>query len=92
MAKATREFQVFVKPVGSICNLDCHYCYYLKKEQLYPKGESFRMPDDILEEYIVQHIDPFFLAWGGADRPWAGLFSQGCGAPAQASASEPAHR
>ena len=59
MTKASRDFQVFAKPTGSICNLDCHYCYYLKKEHLYPKGEIFRMPDDILEEYIVQHIDAY---------------------------------
>jgi uncharacterized protein len=57
MVKASREFQVFAKPIGSICNLDCHYCYYLKKEYLYPSGESFHMPNEILEEYIVQHID-----------------------------------
>jgi uncharacterized protein len=51
-----REFQVFAKPAGAICNMSCHYCYYLEKEQLYPKGEPFHMPDDLLEEYIVQHI------------------------------------
>ena len=56
MVKASREFQVFVKPISSICNLDCHYCYYLKKKNLYPKDESFRMPDSILEEYIIQHL------------------------------------
>ena len=56
MAKASREFQVFAKPAGSLCNLGCHYCYYLKKEHLYPKGEVFRMLDDILEDYIIQHI------------------------------------
>jgi uncharacterized protein len=56
MVKASHEFQVFAKPIGSICNLECHYCYYLKKEHLYPKGESFRMPDDVLEAYIIQHI------------------------------------
>src|SRR4030043_876420 len=56
MVKASYEFQVFAKPVGSICNLDCHYCYYLNKKDLYPKSESFRMPDSILEEYIIQHI------------------------------------
>jgi hypothetical protein len=54
--KASREFQIFAKPVGAICNLDCHYCYYLQKELLYPQTESFRMPDDLLEEYIVQQI------------------------------------
>ncbi len=56
MVKASREFQVFVKPMGSVCNLNCHYCYYLKKINLYPKEESFRMSDSVLEEYIVQHI------------------------------------
>jgi uncharacterized protein len=57
MAKASRDFQIFVKPAGPICNLDCKYCYYLKKEHLFPEGESFRMPDILLEEYIVQHIE-----------------------------------
>jgi len=57
LPKASGDFQVFAKPMGAICNLDCHYCYYLKKEYLYPPGEEFRMSDDLLEEYIVQHID-----------------------------------
>ena len=78
MAKASREFQVFVKPGGSICNLDCHYCYYLKKEYLYPKGELFRMPDEILEEYIVQHIDAssepvIRFSWHGGEPTVLGL-------------------
>jgi uncharacterized protein len=54
--KASREFQIFAKPIGAICNLDCHYCYYLQKELLYPQTQSFRMPEDLLEEYIVQQI------------------------------------
>ena len=78
MVKASREFQVFAKPVGSICNMDCHYCYYLKKEHLYPRGESFRMPDDILEEYIVQHIDAspgpvISFSWHGGEPTVLGL-------------------
>jgi len=78
MVKASREFQVFAKPVGSICNLDCHYCYYLKKEHLYPDGESFRMPDDILEEYIIQHINAspnpvISFSWHGGEPTVLGL-------------------
>jgi len=78
MAKASRDFQVFVKPLGSICNLDCRYCYYLKKEHLYPKGESFRMPDDILEEYIIQHIEAspepvIRFSWHGGEPTVLGL-------------------
>ncbi len=78
MVKASREFQVFAKPIGSLCNLDCHYCYYLKKEKLYPKGESFRMPNDILEEYIAQHINAsskpvIRFSWHGGEPTVLGL-------------------
>ncbi len=78
MVKASCEFQVFAKPIGSICNLDCYYCYYLKKEDLYPKGESFRMSDEILEEYIVQHIDAstetvIRFSWHGGEPTLLGL-------------------
>ncbi len=78
MVKASREFQVFAKPAGSLCNLDCHYCYYIKKGRLYPKGESFRMPDDILEEYILQHINAspgsvINFSWHGGEPTILGL-------------------
>jgi len=78
MVKASREFQVFAKPGGSLCNLDCHYCYYLEKEHLYPEGESFRMPDDILEKYIIQHIDAspgsvINFSWHGGEPTLLGL-------------------
>ena len=56
MAAASREFQVMVKPIGAICNLGCDYCYYLDKQHLYPDTAAPRMPDDLLEAYIVQHI------------------------------------
>ncbi|MBM4314863.1 MAG: anaerobic sulfatase maturase [Deltaproteobacteria bacterium] len=55
--KASREFQVFAKPAGARCNLDCRYCYYLQKEELYPQTGSLRMADDLLERYIVQQIE-----------------------------------
>lgn len=78
MATASREFQIFVKPIGAICNLDCRYCYYLKKQHLYPKGESFRMADDLLEEYIVQHIEAcptplIHFSWHGGEPTILGL-------------------
>ncbi|MGH7928787.1 MAG: radical SAM protein, partial [Candidatus Binatia bacterium] len=56
METAAREFQIMVKTIGAICNLDCHYCYYLQKEELYPKGTNFRLNDETLERYILQHI------------------------------------
>ncbi len=67
-----------VKTVGAICNLDCHYCYYLKKEQLYPKGSVFRMNDELLEKYISQHIQAtpkeiVSFSWHGGEPTLIGL-------------------
>ncbi|MEW5984555.1 MAG: anaerobic sulfatase maturase [Acidobacteriota bacterium] len=55
--QVAREFQVFVKPTGALCNLDCRYCYYLEKLDLHPTAGPPRMADDLLEEYIVQHLE-----------------------------------
>ncbi len=78
MVKASHDFQVFAKPTGSICNLGCRYCYYLKKEHIYPNDESFCMPDIILEEYIVQHIEAsaepvIRFSWHGGEPTVLGL-------------------
>jgi uncharacterized protein len=78
VATASREFQIFAKPIGAICNLDCSYCYYLKKEHLYPKGDKFRMTDDVLEAYIVQHIEAspspvINFSWHGGEPTLLGL-------------------
>jgi len=78
MARKKRYFQVFVKPVGSICNLNCDYCYYLSKKNLYPDSYSVPMAEDILEEYIVQHIQAFpgpviNFSWHGGEPTLLGL-------------------
>jgi uncharacterized protein len=78
MVTASREFQIFTKPTGSICNLGCHYCYYLKKKLLYPRSESFRMSDAVLEKYIVQHIEAapgptINFSWHGGEPTLLGL-------------------
>ncbi len=56
MGEVSRSFQVFVKPAGAFCNLECDYCYYRDKQSLYPGADAFRMTDSVLEEYIIQHI------------------------------------
>ena len=78
MTKASRGFQVFAKPIGSICNLNCSYCYYIEKKQLYPDEESFRMPEGLLEEYIIQHVHAFpetviRFSWHGGEPTVLGL-------------------
>lgn len=48
-------FSTMVKPAGSMCNLDCHYCYYLDKSEQYGNSQPF-MSEELLEEYIKQYI------------------------------------
>ncbi len=77
MAADFREFQIFVKPVGARCNLNCSYCYYLDKKDIaaLPGG---LMSDEILENYIRRHIEAttepeIFFSWHGGEPTLAGL-------------------
>jgi len=71
------EFHVMAKPTGARCNLDCQYCFFLKKEQLYPGG-TFRMSDEVMESYIRQTIaahsvPEVTIAWQGGEPTLMGL-------------------
>ncbi len=48
-------FNIMIKPAGSLCNLDCHYCYYLDKAEIYG-GYEPRMSLDMLETCIREYI------------------------------------
>ena len=78
MKNISREFQIFVKPAGARCNLECKYCYYPEKENLYPEKKHFLMSDEILEKYINQHIDAstediIHFSWHGGEPLLAGI-------------------
>jgi uncharacterized protein len=65
------------KPTGSACNLNCDYCFFLKKERLYP-GSNFSMPDDVHEAYIKQlleahQVPQVEVAWQGGEPTVMGL-------------------
>jgi uncharacterized protein len=73
-----REFQIFVKPVSSQCNLRCRYCYYLEKKRLYPAGSSILMDDDTIEKFVIQNIqastgDLINFSWHGGEPLLAGI-------------------
>jgi uncharacterized protein len=53
---AQKPFHVMAKAIGPICNLDCKYCFYLEKEQLYPDNEKWKMSDERLEAFIRDYI------------------------------------
>ncbi len=73
-----QPFHVMVKPTGAVCNLDCEYCFFLSKEQLYP-GSKFRMSEDVQESYVAQLLaahgprDEVTVAYQGGEPTLMGL-------------------
>ena len=72
-----RAFHIMAKPTGSACNLNCAYCFFLKKERLYP-GSDFRMTDEVHEAYIRQLLEAHqtsevTIAWQGGEPTLMGL-------------------
>ncbi|MFA5849565.1 MAG: anaerobic sulfatase maturase [Bacteroidales bacterium] len=72
-----RSFMAMTKPVGSKCNLDCTYCYYLDKERFYgSKQEPFS--EEMLEIYIRDYIEAnqvpeITFVWHGGEPLMAGI-------------------
>jgi uncharacterized protein len=79
-AFARQGLHVMSKPIGPICNLDCEYCYYLHKEDLYPGTKSWRMSEPTLQTYIRQYIEAqppaaaeITFAWQGGEPTLLGV-------------------
>lgn len=68
----SREFQIFAKPAGSLCNLNCSYCYYSGNSISGELTRSQIMSNDLLEIYIRQHIEAttgelIMFSWHGGE-------------------------
>jgi uncharacterized protein len=69
---------VMVKPTGSLCNLDCVYCYYLSKQELLGKPEQWRISDELLESFIRQYFEgqnfkEVVFSWQGGEPTLLGV-------------------
>ena len=72
------RFHAMVKPAGSMCNLDCTYCYYLHKQDLLQQPRQPRMTEGMLERHIRQYIeaqtgDEVVFSWQGGEPTILGL-------------------
>ena len=70
-APFARPMYVMLKPVGSKCNLDCDYCYYLEKAILYGRKNKL-MSEELLERFIQQYIESqtipqIMFTWHGGE-------------------------
>lgn len=75
-APFAKPLYVMLKPVSSICNLACKYCYYLEKNNLYKtpdnSHEKFIMSDELLEKFTKQYIEAqtqpqILFTWHGGE-------------------------
>ncbi|ENR5390682.1 MULTISPECIES: anaerobic sulfatase maturase [Providencia] len=79
MSNTNPNFQLMAKPSGSVCNIDCTYCFYLEKSKLYPNRKNqWRMSDEVLEQYIHTNIeqqpaDVVEFVWQGGEPTLLGL-------------------
>ncbi len=67
---------LLVKPSGPDCNLDCSYCFYLEKSELFP-GSKHRMSTETLEIMVRQAMEQcgpsLSIAWQGGEPTLMGL-------------------
>lgn len=72
-----KAFHIMAKPTGAQCNLHCDYCFFQKKEKLYP-ASNFHMSDEVHEAYIKQlfeahQVPQVTVAWQGGEPTLMGL-------------------
>jgi len=77
MPQPQPDYHLLVKPAGSACNLGCRYCFFLSKENLYPR-ESPRMDEATLESYLRQLMESsprqqVEVSWQGGEPMLRGL-------------------
>lgn len=70
--KNSNAFHIMTKPTGSLCNMNCTYCFYLEKEKLYPNNKSWAMNEVVLENYIkqfisTQKVNEITFSWQGGE-------------------------
>ncbi len=68
---------VLIKPSGPDCNLDCTYCFYLEKADMFPETDRHRMSVktlDALTRQVMKYGSPFIsFGWQGGEPTLMGL-------------------
>ena len=76
--KPATSFWVMAKPIGSTCNLDCKYCYYLDRSEEHEEKRVNRMSDKVLETFVRDYIagqegNEIIFTWQGGEPTLLGL-------------------
>ncbi len=78
MTDSSGSLLVMAKPIGSTCNLNCRYCYYLDKKSLFSNREHFKMTESVLENLIVNMVESntgttLHFVWHGGEPTLMGI-------------------
>jgi hypothetical protein len=72
-----RPLAVLIKPTSSRCNLNCGYCFYLRKAELYPWSDHPTMTLETYEAFVRQYVEgflpPYGFNWQGGEPTMMGL-------------------
>jgi uncharacterized protein len=74
-------FTLLIKPAGADCNLNCGYCFYLKKAELYPPSDDRPGPPRMDLETVEATLSAYFqtpqpvysFAWQGGEPTLMGV-------------------
>ncbi len=71
-------FHLLAKPAGPACNLDCSYCFYLRKEAMFAASTPRRMSDAVLEAFVRDYINAqdapeIHFGWQGGEPTLLGV-------------------
>jgi uncharacterized protein len=70
-------FSLLIKPVSADCNMNCMYCFYLPKKELYSESKSHIMRPEILDHVISSYLKTeqkqYIFGWQGGEPSLAGL-------------------
>jgi len=68
---------ILIKPAGPDCNMECTYCFYLKKKDFFVKEKVHRMSEEILEEVVKQMMqqsaNEVSFGWQGGEPTLMGI-------------------
>ena len=70
-------FSLLIKPAGADCNLNCEYCFYSARGELYPSVPQHRMNAETLETLISKYMatsqPQYIFGWQGGEPTLMGL-------------------
>ncbi|MGB2078183.1 MAG: radical SAM protein, partial [Vibrio sp.] len=76
LAQTSIPYSLFIKAESARCNLDCHYCYYLKQEDKAREGMAQSLAEKMVRDHILsqpENSPQVDFIWHGGEPMMRGL-------------------